>query len=78
MVAPRLWNDLSSDLRNAATVTVFKFNRIPFIVKLISGAVVEGQDVVLVFYINTVNVCSMIFFRNPFVLFILTSLFYIF
>lgn len=61
MVAPRLWNDLSSDLRDAATVTVFKSNRIPFIVKLISGAVVEGQDVVLVFYINTVNVCSMIF-----------------
>lgn len=70
MVAPRLWNDLSSDLRNAATVTAFKSNRIPFIVKLISGAVVEGQDVVLVFYINTVNACSMIFF--------LTSLFYIF
>lgn len=61
MVAPRLWNDLSSDLRDAATVTVFKSNRIPFIVKLISGAVVEGQDVVLKFYINTVNVCSMIF-----------------
>lgn len=70
MVAPRLWNDLSSELRNAATVTVFKSNRIPFIVKLISGAVVEGQDIVLVFYINTVNVCNMNFLG--------TLLFYLF